>query len=151
MQSLAPPVPAIEATEIMLELLNLKPTDRLLEIGTGTGTQTAIFQNHCAEVHSIELRQEYKVTDALGPHVYLSWGDGSRGDPAGAPYDAIVATCGVTEIPPAWIQQLNDGGRLVIPIGTNECQKLTRFHKRGQYLVPDRVGAYVRFVMMEKE
>ena len=149
----APPVPALEATSIMLELLDLKPSDILMEIGTGPGSQTAVWQKHCAEVHSIELERKYRIAEnqPLGPHVYLSYGDGAQGLPDVAPFDAIVATCGATEVPDAWGDQLKDGGRLVAPIGTPECQKLTLFRKLGGHLIPVKIAAYVRFVMLEKE
>jgi protein-L-isoaspartate(D-aspartate) O-methyltransferase len=132
----------------MLELLELKPTDRLMEIGTGTGTQTAMWEKHAAEVHSIELQRQYKVTDALGPRVHLSYGDGAKGIPSAAPFNAIVATCGVPDIPEPWREQLADGGRLVAPIGDNMVQRLTLYRKRGNALIPERIAAYVRFVMM---
>lgn len=151
MFAVEPPVPAVEATLLMLGMLELQPTDRLLEIGTGTGSQTSVWQDHCAEVHSIELSREYKISDALGPHVYLSYGDGAKGLPDVAPFDAIVATCGVPEIPQAWAEQLKEGGRIVAPTGTAECQKLTRYRKVDGTVRPERIGAYVRFVMMEKE
>lgn len=148
-----PPVPGLAVTKIMVDMLEPKPDDILMEIGTGTGSQTVIFQKHFKEVHSVELQQKYRIVEnqPLGPHVYLSYGDGARGLPDAAPFDAIVVTCGTKEIPPAWIDQLKDGGRMVVPIGTPECQKLTLFRKLGGHLIPSRISAYTRFVMMEKE
>jgi protein-L-isoaspartate(D-aspartate) O-methyltransferase len=135
----------------MVDLLELKPTDKLLEIGTGTGSQTAVWQKFVKEVHSVELHPEYKVYEPLGGHVYLSYGDGAKGKPEAAPYDAIVATCGCPEIPPAWVDQLKEGGRLVAPVGTNAIQKLTLFRKKKGFLAPERIVAYLRFVMLERE
>lgn len=148
-----PPVPSLAMTKVMVDLLQPTPDDILMEIGTGTGSQTAIFQRYFKEVHSVELQTKYRVDEnqPLGPHVYLSHGDGAKGLPDAAPFNAIVATCGVTDIPRAWIDQLEDGGRLVAPVGTNEGQKLTLFRKLGGHLIPVRVAAYARFVMLEKE
>lgn len=142
-------IPSIRVTDIMLELLDLKPTDKVLEIGTGSGTQTMLFEQCCGELHTIELRPFWKITDRLGPRSYLHSGDGIKGLPQEAPFDAIVATCGIREIPTAWRDQLKDGGRLVAPIGDEKSQKLTKFVKRDGSLRPERVGAYVRFSMME--
>lgn len=136
----------------MLQLLDLTPTDKLLEIGTGSGSQTVVWQKYVAEVHSIELKREYKLNDtSLGGHVYLSYGDGAKGKPGDAPFDAIVATCGTPEVPEAWADQLRDGGRLVAPIGDNSVQRLTLYRKSGTQLIPVRIAAYVRFVMLERE
>lgn len=148
-----PPIPSQSVTKIMLALLDPKPTETLMEIGTGTGSQTAIWQQYFKEVHSVELNQKYHVAEnnPLGPHVYLSWGDGSKGLPDAAPFDAIVSTCGVDDIPEAWKDQLAEGGRLVAPVGTNHVQKLTLFRKLGGHLIPVKIGAYCRFVMMEKQ
>src|SRR5258708_3994327 len=109
MLALVPPVPDEAVTLLMLQLLDLQPTDKLLEIGTGTGSQTVVWQKMVAEVHTVELRQEYKVSDALGPHVYLNYGNGAKGLPGAAPFDAIVVTCGTPDIPEAWAEQLKDG------------------------------------------
>ena len=152
MQVLTPPIPSRRCTSLMLKMLKLKKTDRLLEIGTGTGTQTQTWQKHAGEVHTIELPKRWKVNDArIGGHVYLHYGDGAKGCPEGAPFDAIVATCGTPSLPQAWMEQVKEGGRIVAPIGTNEVQRLTLYKKKGENLIPQRVAAYVRFVMLEEE
>lgn len=151
--SCGPPVPSLAMTKVMIDMLEPKRDDILMEIGTGTGSQTRIWQRYFKEVHSVELKQEYHIAEnqPLGPHVYLSYGDGAKGLPDAAPFDAIVATCGVSDIPQPWIDQLADGGRIVAPVGTAQVQKLTLFRKLGGHLIPIRVGAYTRFIMLEKE
>lgn len=141
-------IPSDRCTEIMLEMLELGPDDVLMEIGTGSGTQTEAFASCCKEVHSIELKP---VCDPsrLGNSVYLVAGDGRRGIPESAPFHAIVCTCGVSDLPRAWSDQLAEGGRMVVPVGTADSQKLTKFVKRNGILEAERIGAYVRFMMME--
>lgn len=142
-------IPSDQVTSLMLEMLALKPTDKLMEIGTGSGTQTEIWAKHCKEVHTVELRP-FNYCDYLGNHVYFREGDGKDGIPAEAPYDAIVVTCGVKEIPSAWKEQLDEGGRLVVPLGDAELQRVTLFMKLHGIVGACRVGGYARFQMMEK-
>lgn len=143
-------IPSLEVTELILLLLDLGPEDIVLEIGTGSGYQTKRFAETGACIHSVELQPWIDSTKEIGEFVFLYSGDGEKGLPEHAPFTAIVATCGVEEVPPAWIAQLADGGRLVAPIGLPECQKLTLFRKVNGDLVPERVGGYVRFQMLRK-
>lgn len=143
-------IPSLEVTELMLLLLDLRPEDIVLEIGTGSGYQIKRFAETGACIHSIELEPWIDTTKPVGDFVYLYSGDGFRGLPEHAPFTAIVATCGVEDIPPSWTAQLAEGGRLVAPIGMPECQKLTLFRKEGAELVPERVGGYVRFQMLRQ-
>lgn len=142
-------IPSQRVTEIMLAMLQLKPTDKLMEIGTGSGTQTAMWAKHCQEVQTIELKP-HNYCDELGNHVFFREGDGRDGIPQEAPYDAIVATCGVKEVYPAWRDQLAEGGRMVLPIGDVDLQRLTLFMKLHGVVGATRIGGYVRFQMMEK-
>lgn len=142
-------IPVREVTNLMLELLQLKPTDKLMEIGTGSCTQTAIWAEKCAEVHTIELRA-FNRCEALGNHVFFREADGKDGIPSEAPFNAIVCTCGVTEIPIEWEKQLADGGRMVVPIGGADLQRLTLFTKKQGVISAVKIGGYVRFSMMEK-
>ena len=143
-------IPSLEVTELMLLLLDLRPEDILLEIGTGSGYQTKRFAETGACIHSVELEPWIDTTKEIGEFVFLYSGDGFRGLPEHAPYTAIVATCGVEGIPLNWVTQLANGGRVVAPIGTPECQKLTLFRKINGEPVPERIGGYVRFQMLRK-
>lgn len=144
-------IPSPEVTALMLDLLQLTAADKLLEVGTGSGSQTRAFAKTGAIVHSVELVPFVDPTITVGECVYLHQGDGLDGLPERAPFTAIVATCGVEKLPDAWREQLADGGRLVVPIGDSGCQKLTLFRKRGADLVPERVAAYTRFQMLGKK
>lgn len=133
-----------------MQLLNLKPTDKVLEIGTGSGTMTNDFSDTGAEVHSIELEPWVDSTKITGDYVFLHSGDGINGLPDHGPFTAIVATCGVEEIPGSWQEQLCEGGRMVVPIGDSKAQRLCLFQKQQGELRPLRVAAYVRFSMMRE-
>lgn len=135
----------------MLELLRLDASDKLMEIGTGSAYQTERFAESGAEIHTIELEPWIDTTKVIGDYVYLHSGDGLAGLPNHGPFTAIVATCGIEQIPQAWTDQLCDGGRLVVPIGDSACQKLTLFRKHGNELVPERIGAYTRFQMLREK
>ncbi len=144
-------VPSPECRALIRQMLNLGPKDKVLEIGTGSGTMTNEFAATGAEVHSIELEPWVDSTVITGDCVFLHTGDGANGIPNQAPFTAIVATCGVETIPRSWSEQLADGGRLVVPIGTSESQRLCLFQKRPDgSLVPQRVCAYTRFSMMKE-
>jgi protein-L-isoaspartate(D-aspartate) O-methyltransferase len=143
-------IPSFQVTLIMLELLRLDASDKLMEIGTGSAYQTEKFRETGAEIHSIELEPWIDTTKVTGDYVYLHSGDGIKGLPSHAPFTAIVATCGIEQIPQAWTDQLGDGGRLVVPIGDSACQKLTLFRKHGGELIPERIGAYTRFQMLRE-
>ena len=107
------------------ELLEVKKGDKVLEIGTGSGYQTAILCTIGAVVYSIERQNElFKKTSLLLPKLgirarHLSFGDGYKGLPNYAPFDSIIVTAGAPEIPKALMSQLKIGGKLVIPVGKN--------------------------------
>ena len=136
--------------KLILEALQLGPNDKILEIGTGSGTQTKDFAATGAEVHSIELEPWVDTTQIIGDCVYLHTGNGAKGLPQFAPFTAIVATCGVEAIPRVWEEQLLAGGKLVAPIGDGSSQRLTLFRKEDSGLRPERVCAYTRFSMMRE-
>jgi len=144
-------IPSPECRALIRQMLNLGPSDKVLEIGTGSGTQTSEFGSTGAEVHTIELEPWVDSTVITGDCIFLHTGDGKNGLPNQAPFTAIVATCGVEDIPRAWVEQLSASGRLVVPIGDVSNQRLVVFDKVGSELVPRRVAAYVRFSMMKEK
>lgn len=120
----------------MAEALELRPTDRVLEVGAGSGYAAAVLSRLAAEVYAIERQEELARLAAerlrrLGYHnVHLKHGDGTLGWPEHAPYDAIVVAAGGPDVPPALLEQLALGGRLVIPIGsTQRLQELVRVRR----------------------
>lgn len=119
---------------VQTELLQLKPKEKVLEIGTGSGYQTAILVELKAQVYTIERQLElFKKTrlffDKMGyrPKKFV-FGDGYKGLPDEAPFDGIIVTAGAPEVPKALLQQLTIGGRLVIPVGVDdqEMMRITR-------------------------
>lgn len=108
---------------LMTDLLDLRPTDRVLEVGTGSGYQAAVLAEVAGAVFSIEVIPELAdiAKRALAREGYgrvaLRAGDGGHGWPEGAPFDAIIVTAAARDVPPALVEQLRLGGRLVIPVG----------------------------------
>ena len=108
------------------QLLQVKKDDKILEIGTGSGYQTAVLCVLGAKVYSVERQNElFKTTSALLPKLgirakHLSFGDGYKGLPNHAPFDSIIVTAGAPIIPKPLMAQLKIGGRLVIPLGKDD-------------------------------
>jgi len=108
---------------LMTDLLALKPHDKVLEIGTGSGYQAAVLSELAKDVYTIEIveslgRRAGKTLERLGyANVHTRIGDGYKGWPEHAPYDSIIVTAAPDQIPPPLIEQLKTGGRLVIPVG----------------------------------
>lgn len=121
----------------MAQALKLAPTDRVLEVGAGSGYAAAVLSLLVKEVFTIERHRELADTAAerlrrLGySNVHVLYGDGTHGWPAMAPFDAIVVAAGTEKIPPALLEQLTLGGRLVIPVGEQDSQRLTRVTRCG--------------------
>lgn len=136
----------------MLAALELTGTERVLEIGTGFGYQTALLAHLAAQVYSIERLEPLAVRArahlaACGlDDVEVVVGDGTRGLPAAAPFDAIVIAAAAAEVPEALVDQLTEGGRLVAPIGPPGAQQVVAYTARdGRLQDPQRLSA-VRFV-----
>jgi protein-L-isoaspartate(D-aspartate) O-methyltransferase len=123
---------------IMTELMASEPQHRVLEIGTGSGYQTAILSRLSGRVFSIERHPGLadaarRLLTTLGiTNVDVHVGDGTEGLPAEAPFDRILVTAGAPSIPHALREQLADGGRLVIPVGPSGFQHLTIVNRTGQ-------------------
>jgi protein-L-isoaspartate(D-aspartate) O-methyltransferase len=121
---------------LMLQVLALSPSDKVLEIGTGSGYLTAVLAELSGEVYSVErypgLAREAEARLArLGyGNAKVLAGDGSEGLPAHAPFDAIIVSAAAPYLPPAFFAQLREGGRLVIPVGPPDVQELRLITKQ---------------------
>jgi protein-L-isoaspartate(D-aspartate) O-methyltransferase len=143
--------PAVVA--YMTEQLRLAPGDRVLEVGTGSGYQAAVLAEIVSEVYTIERIAELAQTAAarlarLGHgNVQVRMGDGTKGWPEAAPFDAIMVTAAADEIPPALVAQLKVGGRMIMPVGRPDGDQVLMLLERrpGEEMVWQQLWP-VRFV-----
>jgi protein-L-isoaspartate(D-aspartate) O-methyltransferase len=132
-QTISQPFMVARATE----LANPQPGDRALEIGSGCGYQAAVLSWLCGEVYAVEIveplaARSRETMHALGyTNVTVASFDGGGGWPAHAPYDLIIVSAGAPRVPPLLVDQLADGGRLVVPVGSLDQQVLTRVQRHG--------------------
>jgi protein-L-isoaspartate(D-aspartate) O-methyltransferase len=139
---------------LMTQLLRLKQGEKVLEIGTGSGYQAAVLTHFTDEVYSIEIKENLakKAKETLAEthqdKVRVKWADGYFGWEEFAPFDAVIVTCAANHVPPPLLDQLAEGGRLIIPLGsTLYYQTLTLITKKqGKPLVQHISG--VTFVPM---
>ena len=121
----------------MTEILRLDSTDRVLEVGTGSGYQAAILAEICQSVYSIEVIPQLgnKARDLLTvmgyENIFVTISDGYKGWPEYAPFDAIIVTCAPTHIPVPLEEQLKESGRMIIPVGERYVQELVLLEKKG--------------------
>ena len=136
---------------LMTDAMGLTGQEKVLEIGTGSGYQTAILAKLADWVFSIERLPELsrgaqRVLEQLKIfNVNLIVGDGTKGWPAEAPYDAIIVTAGAPVTPRPLVEQLSEGGRLLVPVGDRGIQTLMRITRRGDRIIEEDLGG-CRFV-----
>jgi protein-L-isoaspartate(D-aspartate) O-methyltransferase len=149
-QTISQPFMVARATELAAP----EPGDRALEIGAGCGYQAAVLSRLCKEVFAVEVVRELAARAALVlrtlayDNVTVDAFDGSAGWPEHAPYDVIIVSAGAPRIPALLLDQLAEGGRLVVPVGNLETQVLTRVRRHGsEYdIVEDTRCRYVDLV-----
>jgi protein-L-isoaspartate(D-aspartate) O-methyltransferase len=140
---------------LMTDLLAPRPQEAVLEVGTGLGYQTAILAELAEQVWSVEIIEEFArhaedLLKALGwSNVGIRVGDGSRGWPEHAPFDKILVSAAAPRAPPALLEQLKPGGRLVMPVGPEEAQVLTVIDKDAAGQLKARKLIPVRFSRLE--
>ena len=140
----------------MLEPLSLSKEDRVLEIGTGSGYQTALLAELAGDIFSIERHASLAQTattvlEHLGyGNVHVRVADGSLGWPEEGPFDAMVVSAAVPRVPTSLIEQLKDGGRLIAPVGTPDAQELLLILRHGSDLTMKRLDG-CRFVPLVGE
>ena len=123
---------------LMTELLGLEPKDRVLEIGTGSGYQAAVLGLLAGEVHTVEFipelaqQAERTLADLGYAQIHVHTGDGSLGWPEAAPYHKILVAAAAPEVPQALLDQLWEGGQMVIPVGNRSIQQLEVWKRTGQ-------------------
>jgi len=140
----------------MTEQLRPKASDRVLEIGSGSGYQAAILAELVTSVYTIDIieplaKSAEATLQRLGyNNVHIKVGDGYKGWPEEAPFDAIIVTCAPEKVPQPLVDQLKDGGRMVIPVGERFAQQLYLLEKKNGQL-KESVTLPVRFVPMLRE
>lgn len=141
----------------MIEAIDPRPDDRVLEVGTGLGYQTALLAKLCREVVSLERwgslaeLARANLARAGTQNAEVIVGDGWKGCPERAPFDGIVVSAAATEVPEPFEAQLADGGRLVIPVKRRGSDEVTLYVKKGGRLEEARLVTPARFVPLVKE
>lgn len=140
----------------MTQELKPKPTDRILEVGTGSGYQAAVLAELVAEVYTIEIVKplaesaEVRLRELGYKNVHVKAGDGYKGWREHAPFDAIIVTAAPDHVPQPLVEQLKEGGRMIIPVGKTFAQELYLLEKRGG-VVKQTAVIPVKFVPLTRE
>ena len=138
---------------LMTEALELKGDEKVLEIGTGCGYQTAVLASLAKQIYTIEriktlgLGARRVLKQLHFRNIVMRVGDGTNGWQEAQPFDAILAAAGSPEIPAPLVAQLGENGKLVIPVGTNEAQSLLRIRKHNGQVITENLGP-CRFVKL---
>ena len=138
------------------QLLDVRSSDRVLEIGTGSAYQAVILAELAAEVYSIERQKKLFLRNKsfsylkMFNNLHLFYGDGYEGLPGEAPFDRILITAAAPQVPPALVDQLNVGGKMVLPLGKEQPQKMVRLTKRPNGEIQKEQFADFSFVPMLK-
>jgi protein-L-isoaspartate(D-aspartate) O-methyltransferase len=138
---------------LMTQLLDVQRHEKILEVGTGSGYQAAILGELCKDVYTIEIvkplaRTADRILDSLDyTNIHVKHGDGYQGWEEYAPFDGIIVTCSPTKIPQPLIDQLAEGGKMVIPVGLKNIKKLVLLEKKKGKIIKRNVIP-VRFVPM---
>ena len=134
---------------VMTQSLDLKGEERVLEVGTGSGYQTAILAELAKTIFTVErlqalIQRAQKILQELGyANIFFFAGDGTKGWPEKAPFDGIIVTAGAPEIPQTLTSQLADGGRLVIPVGPRYTQTLYKVTRKGNRFTEEEITGCV--------
>jgi len=142
---------------LMTESLKVKKGFKVLEIGTGSGYQAAVLAEMGCQVFSVEIIKiladtaKERISQISYSQVNIRWGDGYFGWEEEAPFDSIIVTCAIDHVPPPLVEQLKEGGRMVIPVGPPySFQTFWLFTKENQQLISENLGA-VTFVPLLRE
>ena len=138
------------------EKLEIRPGDKVLEIGTGSGYQACILLELGAKVYTIEYnRKLFETTRSFLPQIgykpFFFYGDGSKGLPSKAPFNKILVTAGAPVVPFALTDQLTDGRILVIPVGDREKQKMVRIKRKGDTLIKEEYDNFAFVPLLGEE
>jgi protein-L-isoaspartate(D-aspartate) O-methyltransferase len=142
---------------LMTQLLRLGKDDKILEIGTGSGFQTAILAQFSRRVYTIERRRDLgdaarkRLRDLGYENIVFKIGDGSHGWPQHAPYDRIIVTAGAPVLPPSLAEQLSVGGIMIVPAGEKQYQELEIYDKSAQGLNKKSAGGVVFVPLIGQE
>jgi len=141
---------------LMTEALELKENEKILEVGTGSGYQAAILAELAKDVYTIEIIQSLakkaeSLLKKLGyNNIHVRCGDGYLGWKEAAPFDAIIITCATSRVPEPLLEQLADGGRMILPFGGRWSQDLVLIRKKGETLERSSLGGCI-FVPMTRK